>query len=202
MPSSQTGNTGPSPPMFSASPTLINMRGVHPRHPVPPLRPVTAQFDLMELQPQRFPTARRGHAGPPGDWPKGECCFGCFVYVSVQASARKDPKCARMRPQWTHGPAPGIRKHDPACTAWEGKVNHATIVQGTRGMFQLSAGGRCQAPDSLPAMIYDREPTHTRRRQLGARDRKMMGDNPMIYREARCTRSRWKLGNRVVSQPW
>jgi hypothetical protein len=57
-------------------------------------------------------------------------------------------------------------------------------------------------PEPREAMIYDRERAHVERRTLGKGDLKLMGDEPRIFREAKWTGRRWKLGSRVVSQQW
>jgi hypothetical protein len=146
---------------------------------------------FMVLPPQSHPVKRRGHAGRPGDGPQGETCGTCFFYTSIQSGARSHPRCLRMRAQWTGGSATDIRRKDPACKMWEEPLQ-SMIVKIQRPI----------TPPEAPAMIYDERRLHTEYRQLGKRDLKVMGSDMKVYRQAKWTGHKWKLGDRVVAQRW
>jgi hypothetical protein len=147
----------------------------------------------MALPPQSHPVKRRGHAGRPGDGPKGETCGTCFFYASIQSGARRHPKCLRMRAQWTGGPGTDIRRKDPACMMWEEPLP-TSIVK-----VQLPV-----TPADAPALIYDEQRLHTEYRQLNDQDRKVMGKHMTVYFKAKWDpkAGKWDLRKRAVTQPW
>ena len=53
-----------------------------------------------------------------------------------------------------------------------------------------------------PAMIRDEQRMHIEYRVLGKADRKLMGNQASIFRKARWTGRKWKLGERVLAQSW
>ncbi|HEY9081324.1 hypothetical protein [Magnetovibrio sp.] len=62
---------------------------------------------------------KRGHAGYPGEGPKGEFCKTCIHIVNNgRYGGRSYFKCALTN--WTNGKATDIKANDPACGKWEG----------------------------------------------------------------------------------
>jgi hypothetical protein len=96
-----------------------------------------------------------------------------------------------MRAQWTGGPGTDIRRRDPACQKWEEPLPTCIVK------VQLPV-----LPSDAPAMIYDQQRMHTEYRVLGKRDRKLMGKEMKVFRQAKWTGTKWKLGERVVAQAW
>lgn len=73
------------------------------------------------LERARTRPPRKGHAGTPGDGPKGETCASCHHYVR-RHYAKIYLKCALTRSRWTGGGGTDIRARDPACEKWEVRV--------------------------------------------------------------------------------
>lgn len=62
--------------------------------------------------------ARHGHAGQPGNGPKGEKCKTCAHYT-LRHYSKVYRKCWLIKKNWTNGAGTDIRANDPACEYWE-----------------------------------------------------------------------------------
>ncbi len=60
---------------------------------------------------------RRGHAGVPGNGPKGETCGSCASIHRLRL-AKTYLKCLLMQSNWTGGGGTDIRAKDEACEQW------------------------------------------------------------------------------------
>lgn len=69
----------------------------------------------------RRPTAKRGHAAPPGTGPTGETCRGCAHKHSMvsQGGTKRWIKCDLRRATWTSGPGTDILASSPACSKFQ-----------------------------------------------------------------------------------
>lgn len=68
----------------------------------------------------RKPTAKRGHAAPPGSGPVGETCKGCAHKRSMSNGGSKHwIKCELRRASWTGGEGTDILASSPACSKFQ-----------------------------------------------------------------------------------
>ena len=67
--------------------------------------------------PDQPHVTKRGHAGQPGNGPKGETCKSC-LHIYRKRLAGTYLKCQLNERNWTGGGGSDIRAGDPACEWW------------------------------------------------------------------------------------
>jgi hypothetical protein len=93
--------------------------------------------EWLEAHPEfSLEEARRGQVGsdrahpyPPWSGPAGQSCGTCAKLCRISYHNKVYFKCGVLRASWTHGPGTDIRKKDPACKAWEPRVEVVTLIR-------------------------------------------------------------------------
>ncbi len=80
---------------------------------------------------RKAPRPDRAHPYPPGSGPRGQSCGTCAKLMERRFS-KTYFKCHVLMKTWTGGAGTDIRKKDPACLAWEPRIEKIELF-GVRG---------------------------------------------------------------------
>lgn len=77
--------------------------------------------EFRNAEPVKHPRDR-AHPYPPGSGPPGQSCGTC-AKLCERVFRKTYFKCHVLKRFWSAGPATDVRKKDPACMAWEPRID-------------------------------------------------------------------------------